>query len=150
MLSPNWRHILRENFGYDLYANQLWLPFVLASPVTEERAVFEHILAAQLVWAKRLEGVSLTAKPDVEISLEVLQSLHDQWVTAVDNFEYDHLISFQNTRGEPFSRTFGDIARHVANHGTYHRGHLRGLFGARGVDFPESDFAGYSLRRDHP
>jgi uncharacterized damage-inducible protein DinB len=37
-------------------------------------------------------------------------------------------------------QTIGEIAHHVINHGTYHRGHLRGLCdAAEFTEFPDTD-----------
>ncbi len=36
-----------------------------------------------------------------------------------------------------------EITEHVINHGTYHRGHLRGLAEAEGISFPDTDLIVY-------
>jgi uncharacterized damage-inducible protein DinB len=111
----------------------------------EALRVFNHILAASTVWVTRLEGESLTAMPEVPFAEESLVDLHRRWLRAVDQYEFDQVVDYRNTRGEPFSSTFVDIARHAANHGTYHRGQLRSMFGGRGAEFPETDFIGFSF-----
>ncbi|MFX6823282.1 DinB family protein [Acinetobacter baumannii] len=50
-------------------------------------------------------------------------------------------LTFKRFNGEEVTSTVESIVLHVANHGTYHRGELRGLCRAAGwEDFPETDF----------
>ena len=146
--SPSWQFILKEGFDYDHFANSAWLNPILTQGCEESTKVFKHILAACEIWITRLGGVSLPKMPDMEISAEVLASLNSRWLAAVDRIAYDECISYRNTLGEAYTRSFGDIARHVINHGTYHRGQIRQIFGHRGFDFPDTDFIGFSFLRD--
>lgn len=44
-----------------------------------------------------------------------------------------------------------EVAHHVFNHGTYHRGHLRGLADAAGFeDFPETDLIRFYREKASP
>lgn len=145
MNSPDWRHFIRDYIDYDLWANRLWLPAVVSNSLPEEKKTFNHILAASTVWVTRLEGTSLPVMPEVPLTEESLAVLHRRWLEALDSYEFDQVVNYKNTRGEAYCSTFGDIARHAANHGTYHRGQLRQMFGARGADFPETDFIRFSF-----
>ncbi len=136
--------ILREGFDYDLWANRQWLSFLVED---SDRTIMAHILSAQRVWLERLDGVSLTAMPVVELSENTLSEFHRRWVDAMTG--EDRLIEFHRTTGEPGSLSLSLIARHVINHGTYHRGEIRGLHLARGSDaFPETDIARWASVRD--
>ncbi len=148
MKNPDWRHLLTEAINYDLYANRLWLPSVVTSELTEATIVYKHILGASKIWVTRLGGTSLPAMPDVDLTDSALAELHGKWIDAVSKFEFDEVIHYRNLAGEPYSRAFGDIARHVLNHATYHRGQIRSLFGVCGLEFPETDFIRFTLDRD--
>ena len=140
--------VLRESFDYDLWANRLWLPLLAPGEQEAELAVFKHILAASTVWVTRLEGTSLTAMPDVPATEDYLTELHRRWIAAFDRFKYGDVVAYRNTRGDSFTSCFGDIVRHVINHGTYHRGQLRGMCGLKGLPFPETDYIGFAFQRD--
>jgi uncharacterized damage-inducible protein DinB len=127
----------------------MWLPYVLDRGLNEEKSVFKHILAASTVWVARLGGTSVTAMPDVAISEGNLLDLHRRWLAALDELEFDQVIAYRNTRGDAYERKVSDIAQHVINHGTYHRGQIRGLFGIRNQEFPDTDFLGFSFERDN-
>jgi uncharacterized damage-inducible protein DinB len=148
MESPSWQFILRESILYDHYANSAWLEPILTHGDEESRKVFNHVLAASEVWVSRLEGHSLPKMPDMDISAETLDSLKTRWLAAVDRLGFGEVIDYRNTLGEPYSRTFGDICRHAMNHGTYHRGQIRQIFGSRGLEFPDTDYILYSWQWD--
>ncbi len=148
MTRPDWQFFLSESFDYDLFANRAWLSPLALSGGEEERRVFNHILSASKIWLIRLDGISLPSMPQVQADEHSLIDLHDRWVDAVKRFDYGHLVEYHNLLGEEYVRSFGDIARHVLNHGTYHSGQIRGLFGVQGFDFPETDFMGFSFERD--
>jgi uncharacterized damage-inducible protein DinB len=145
---PDWRSILCEGFDYDRFANALWLPYILGREAPEASAVFHHILSASEIWVTRLGGVSLPAMPEVPVTQEALDGLHNRWIEVLKVDEYDREVSYTNTRGMAFVRKVGDIARHVVHHGTYHRGQIRQMFGAKEIDFPETDFIGFAFHRD--
>lgn len=134
-------------FDYDLWANKLWLESLEARGWPEvETKIFVHILGASTIWIERIGGESLSAIPTPEPTLAMLEQLHARWVKAVTEDDLDRVIAFKRTTGEANSLPIATIAQHVVNHGTYHRGELRGLAKAAGFDtFPETDFARFSL-----
>lgn len=49
--------------------------------------------------------------------------------------------------GERRGLTAGELLHHMLNHGTYHRGHLRGLAEVEGLaDFPDTDSVKFFVR----
>jgi uncharacterized damage-inducible protein DinB len=143
-VAPSLESLLVEGFGYDRWANGLWLEPVNQFGEEGDWKVYGHILAASEVWVQRMDGISLTAMPLVPLQKESLDSLFQRWKTAIHAHEFSQEISYRNTRGDAFTRTFGDIVRHVLHHGTYHRGQLRESFGRRSLEFPETDFLGFN------
>ena len=138
---------LSEGFRFDAWANALWLDYLNESAAGDpDRAILKHALSASTIWLSRIQGESLTAMPDVEGSHETISKLLGGWLEALSSHLDDPVIYFKRTTGEAMSRTVSEIAIHVVNHGTYHRGELRGLCRARGVDgFPETDRIRYSF-----
>jgi len=137
---------LREGFRYDIWANRLWLECLKGKGEPEPHmSIFQHILAAQAVWLERCEGHSPTQMPEPAASLEELERLNQSWLALLDG-DPDARIHYRRVNGDAHSLTLSQIARHVINHGTYHRGELRGLLRATGdEDFPETDLARHAV-----
>ena len=58
----------------------------------------------------------------------------------VESVALDARVIYHDSQGAEWERTFVEIASHVGNHGTYHRGQLRQLLEEAGVDFPDTDW----------
>lgn len=138
---------LVRQFQYDRWANLQWIQFLDESEVPDlYRQIMAHILGAQVIWVTRLEGESLTAIPAPPLTVASVEELNQRWISALEARSADEVIHYKKTTGEPFSSTLEDIALHVCNHGTYHRGELRGLCRADSREgFPETDRIRFSL-----
>ncbi|GMV87339.1 MAG: hypothetical protein AMXMBFR81_02700 [Chthonomonas sp.] len=138
------RDALIQGFEYDLWANLKWMAHLEQRGWPEpERGIFCHILAAQNTWELRLRGESPTSLVAPEPSEASLLDLHTRWVGSLEG-DVERVIAYKRTTGEARSMSVHAIARHVINHGTYHRGELRGLCRAGGEEgFPETDMAGF-------
>lgn len=137
-------HLL-EGFEFDRWANRLWFAAIEEKGWPEpDRAIFQHILAAQEAWLKRLSFISLREMPTPEVSLATIDRLTDAWCDALKVRDPQEIIAYRRYNGEELTLSIEHIARHVVDHGTYHRGELRGLCRSRGDDaFPETGFALY-------
>lgn len=104
----------------------------------------QHVLGAQKIWLLRVNGESPTTL-DLPTLAEI-EDWNDRWVAALANADLTRRIDYRRTTGEALSSTVGEIALHVINHGTYHRGEIRGRMGARGFQgFPETDRIRFTL-----
>ena len=143
------RESLIEGFDYDLWANRKWL-FALESfdgQMFEASQVLEHILFAQRIWIERC-GVQVL-EPSENVPLDGLLELYCRaWQAQLMERPLQEPIAYENLAGVPFVNTLEQIARHVINHGTYHRGHLRGLAAKNPEQpFPETDLIGFFRER---
>ncbi len=127
-------------FDYDLWANRLWIEVVARSPHNERlHAIMDHILTSQEIWLNR---VGMPQDPDAR-NLPLLQRAEANaaaWKTVLKKSNADERIAYKNLAGEPFESVLSDIAIHVANHGTYHRGQMREHAESLAIEFPETDF----------
>lgn len=134
---------LIEGFEYDLWANLLWLETVPKLPFAEHALeVLHHVARAQQIWAERSYGSGeLPVLTD-----DIKQNLHSTfaaWKELLSICDPNAYVAYER-EGVIHHQMIVDIARHVINHGTYHRGHLRGLCDAAGItDFPETDYIRY-------
>lgn len=136
-------------FEYDLWANRHWSAYLAGRGWPEpESTVFRHILSASTIWLLRLEGESPASMPLPATDDATMVDLYDRWLHVVTSRDLEEVIHYKRMNGEALSSRIGEIARHVANHATYHRGEIRGLCRAAGIDdFPETDYIRFSLEK---
>ena len=103
-------HLL-DLWAYDGWANRLLLPLADATG-GRAAAAAAHIRWAREVWEERI-GTG--------------------WETALRTRPLDERIP-------PSDRLLADVAVHLANHGTFHRGQIRGYLDEGGIDFPNTDW----------
>ena len=125
-------------FDYDLWANLKWFPFCEEEPL---RRIMEHILRAQIIWLERSGGKnSFTAGTPWDL----IEEINMAWKEHILSSDLEQTIHYQNSLGQKFAQPRRDVARHVINHGTYHRGQIRGMAEMMGVeDFPDTDYIFY-------
>lgn len=134
------RHDLIERFDYDLWANrQWWTALGKFKDLARAQATLEHILTAQRIWLSRM-GVEVSqASENLGID-DVAVFVNRAWKMVVTDSVLEQPITYRNLAGFEFTNTVGQIANHVINHGSYHRGQLRGQAQAEGLEnFPETD-----------
>lgn len=136
------RDFLLRGLDYDLWANQKWVN-VLGNFKDSQRAleVFEHILFAQRTWLGRC-GFHVEQVENLAFA-QLIASLIQTWKAFIEDADLSAWVEYQTFAGETYSTQLGDIVAHVINHGTYHRGHLRGLAEKEGIEFPETDLVAY-------
>jgi uncharacterized damage-inducible protein DinB len=142
--------LIIEGFEYDRWANRQWFAYLEGEGWPEaDREIFRHILSAQEAWLSRVDGISLNAMPRPSLTLDTLEALHGRWVSVLREHPEDPVIAYRRITGDAHAQPLGRIARHVVNHGTYHRGELRGLCRARNATgFPETDQIAFYTSRD--
>ncbi len=138
---------LVDGFAFDLWANLRWEAYLRNGNAREpSRSIFRHLFVAQEVWNQRVLGNALTDWPQVEPTVERIQTLNQAWVEHLTHRQDDPIIHYHRFDGAPGHLHLSQIARHIVDHGTYHRGELRGLCRERGVeDFPETGLALYYM-----
>jgi hypothetical protein len=96
------------------------------------------------MWITRVGGVSPTEFVLPEPTLATLDELNQRWRSALTERELAEVINYKRTTGEALSLSLKQIASHVINHGTYHRGVLRGIALLEDRwDFPDTDLANF-------
>lgn len=135
---------LFELFDYDLWANLLWLECIGAMR-SRARAleIVGHIVEAQQTWLERCLGPEGVPRRSEDVA-KALAAANDAWKDLVDVGDLTAYVSYTLRDGSAGMNELGHIALHVVNHGTYHRGQLRGLAEAEGFEgFPETDLIRY-------
>lgn len=130
------REELSSLFDYDRWANLQW---VAPANAMAQQSILLHIVEAQVIWLTRIEGTPPWQPTLDEFAIHLDRSI-GRWKRFLLGADLGALISYTTSRGDHYDSQVSEIVRHVINHGTYHRGQLRGIAGERGVEFPETDY----------
>lgn len=160
---------IRELYAYDRWANRRLLHAVaalspeafardLGSSFPSVRDTVAHVLAAEWVWLRRWKGTSPTGTPE-DWDLSTLEAIRTRWreveseqeafVSDLEDEDLRRVVSYRNTRGEPFESTLAQMLRHVVNHSTYHRGQVVTMLRQLGAEPPSTDLIQF-YREDAP
>lgn len=111
------------------------------------RAVMIHLLESDYLWLNRWKGIPLADIPawkfdTVSDIIKVWSPMQDEMVSVAASLENDpgKPIKFITRKGVPYTMPFEDLAIHVANHGTYHRGQLTHMIRDLGQNPVSTDY----------
>ncbi len=120
----------------------------LASSFPSLRETVAHILSAQWIWLRRFVGASPAERPawlegtrdELRGAMKVLQGERTAYFSRLRDEDLDKEISYRTLKGDPFRNRLVDLALHVVNHGTYHRGQATTLLRQLGAKPLGTDF----------
>lgn len=111
--------------------------------------VLDHIRRGEVVWMRRIKGDEAAQISAVETagSLTDLRALWpqihsawNQWVEQQNETDtWNELVPHQDSRGNRFALPAWQIATHLVNHGSYHRGQAVHLMKKAGISPPATD-----------
>lgn len=142
------RAMFQKLFDYDLWANLRWLEIApKLKGFARAHELLNHIQSAEEIWLKRC-GHGLPEGYEKLSQEDQWPLLVRAWQELVSKADLDANVAYTNLRGEPFTSKIVDMTLQVISHGSYERGHLRGLCEAEGyMDFHETDYIQYC--REH-
>ncbi len=140
------RELIEELLSYhDVCNRKLIQRFkeIGADAPQEGLKLLSHVLNAQHVWNRRMEGET----PELAIwdrhSSERLEQLQEEETSRslelLAEKELNEEVLYKNSKGNTFSNTVQDILFHIVNHGTYHRGQIARELRASGSEPPITD-----------
>lgn len=142
-------------FAYDGWANQEVLADLRTSATPPPRALelMAHIFSSQRLWMERLEQKPQTLPVWPTFTLEECDrnatELSVLWKTYLANRSEADLaipVSYQNSKGEPWSSRKDDILMHLITHSAYHRGQVAMTVRATGLTPAYTDYI-HSIRQ---
>jgi uncharacterized damage-inducible protein DinB len=137
------REELSSMFDFDCWANQKWMQ--PARSLAQEHVLL-HVVEAQIIWLARIQGTPTWQPSLEEFGLHLDKSTRN-WKRFLMGADLGQLVTYANSRGEQYTNSVTEIVRHVINHGSYHRGQLRGIAGERGIEFPETDYIAFAREK---
>ena len=162
------KQLLAELADYHIWANKQIFDVILTLPVEKQKAVVPssfkslyetvwHVWFAENTWWQRLASPADIQPISKEYNggfEEMVKSLHDQshewknWISFVTEDGLKLPMQYKNAKGDEFSEPIYQVAMHVFNHATYHRGQLINMLRQLGVEkLPSSDFILWARRK---
>src|SRR5688572_10208913 len=154
---------LRKLVAYNQWANERILAAIdgmtdeeLAKPVDAYFGTLarnlQHVLGAQRVWLARW-----TKQPPPRLDMAITERWADAYAATHAEFrafveplgdgDFDRVVDYVNSKGDPFSVPLSDLVAHVVNHGTAHRAEIGMWLERIGRSPGDLDFVYYCLRR---
>jgi uncharacterized damage-inducible protein DinB len=118
-------------YHYEIWANQKIISSIEKFAPHDQQILrlFSHILSAQTIWLQRLNN-----QPNLTNAWQVLgveeckmqmQKNHEELFELLHKIDdFNHKITYQNTKGEYFENSIYQILTHLFNHSSYHRGQI--------------------------
>lgn len=104
-----------------------------------------HIFAGDRMWLARAKGNAPTQflDPERDMHLHVLErdwpAVYEGWSTLLTSVDPDTLVDYRDLKGNPWQTPLSQIAMHVVNHATHHRGQVSGFLRSMGHIPPSLD-----------
>jgi len=137
------RDYLINLFNYDQWANEKWITFMDSAQTSPEAwNVFDHILRAHTSW---FSAISSDPLDEITDRLQNNEYLSARWQNLMKISDPTAFVSITGRDGNSTFMSVEQIASHVINHGTYHRGQLREIFKDQ-PEFPETDLIKFYRR----
>ena len=135
-------------FAYDHWANRECLNAIQAAGQSDSADTLgrmAHILSAQKLWLERLQNrpqsVAVWPKLTAEQCVALLDEMSSAWKSYLAGQQpLNEKVTYQNSKGEPWSSTVEDVLTHVLFHSAYHRGQIALQMRAAGFVPASTDF----------
>ena len=144
---------IRLHISYSGWASRRLLDAALALPEEQQRREFgvshksllgtlEHIFFADRIWfARTVDPSVLESEETLSIAWPLLQKRWEDWAAALT--EIVRVVDYKDLKGNSHSTPVWQIALHVVNHATLHRGQAMSLLRQSGVAPPPTDLIFY-------
>ena len=125
------KSFFKELFLYNYHSNQKIIKLFtnnLKDIPEKPLYLYNHILNAHEVWNSRisLEKPSFTVW-ETHPSHQLKMLDHANYLNSlliINSADFDHVIKYTSSEGQPFESSIRDILFHIINHSTYHRGQI--------------------------
>ena len=108
----------------------------MTDPPPQALDLFAHILAAEHIWLRRIDGVVHLYDVWQPIGLDECKRLahanHAGFARVLAEADRLRPVTYQNLAGTTYTTPLEDILIHVSHHGMYHRGQVALLVRASG------------------
>jgi uncharacterized damage-inducible protein DinB len=146
---------IRLHISYSGWASRRLLDAAVALPEEQRHREFgvshksllgtlEHIFLADRIWfARTVDPSVLQLGENLPVAWPVVQKRWEDWAAGVTPKEIVRIVDYKDFKGNPHSTPVWQIALHVVNHATLHRGQAMSLLRQLGVAPPPTDLMLY-------
>jgi uncharacterized damage-inducible protein DinB len=151
--------VCRKHFEFMKWADEIMLAALQQVPhdklTHDHRNSFHslldtlnHVYLAELVWLKRVQENpnaqlgDLESPATIEALAKAWPEVHRRWLDWSRSFSTDDWLkslTWTNSTGAINHRPYWQVALHLVNHGTYHRGQLATMLRQSGTKPPGTD-----------
>ena len=135
------------------WADERLLAAIPASASAAILATLNHIYRAEAIWLRRVLGepaaqlAHIEEAPDPEALRLLWPAVNQGWIgwagSLQDDAAWSQMVPHQDSRGNFHQLPAWQIAMHVVNHGSYHRGQVTGMMREAGITPPATDLVIY-------
>ncbi len=146
---------IRLHMSYSGWASRKLLDAALALSEQDQHRDFgvshksligtlEHIFLADRVWfARAVDPRVLESQEPLAVAWPRLQQRWEDWAVGLTDEDITRVVDYKDLKGNPYYTPVWQIALHVVNHATLHRGQAMGLLRQLGVAPPPTDLIFY-------
>ena len=154
--------VCRTNLEFMKWADEIMLAALLHVPSAKASAdtgssfksmldTLNHVYLAELVWFERIQGqnkrlADLEVPVDATALAQAWTNLHQSWLDWAASMTSEAWLgpfTFRNNAGAESTMPYWQIALHVINHGSYHRGQVATMLRQAGIVPPGTDLITY-------
>lgn len=155
--------VLRQHFEYTVWASRRLVE--AAGGLTQEEltrdfghadrsvlGTLAHILAADRIWLRRIEGAppARFLDPERDLRMEALVNewpeVHRRWLAWLDGQDgasLEGVLHYRDLKGNQHGTSLWQLVLHVVNHASHHRGQVSAMLRAMGRTPPPVDLIYY-------
>ncbi len=147
------REYLIRLFQYNDWANRRIFAAIpgVADKDPQIVILLSHVVMAELLWLDRVNGIvrplPLWDPIPLPELLRLINRSTDDWLTYLGDCDASRLerqVAYVNTKGVAYQNSVREIATHLVNHGSHHRGQIMQLIRKTGTTPPLVDFIAYA------
>lgn len=143
------RDFFTDIFGYHHHFNQVLADLFSTNTYhISDRTIplFSHIINAHQIWNSRILKIQALGVNDIH-TLEKCKKLDElnfkDTLKILENFDLNLIISYQNSKGQPYKNSIQEIFYHIVNHFSHHKGQLISDLRENGIEPPVTDYIFY-------
>lgn len=146
---------IRLHIFYSGWASRKLLDAALALPEEQQQREFgvshkslfgtlEHIFLADRIWLSRtVDPKVLQSEETFPMAWAPVQLRWERWASVLTHQEIVRSVDYKDLKGNPHRTPVWQIALHLVNHATLHRGQAMSLLRQLGVAPPPTDLIFY-------
>jgi uncharacterized damage-inducible protein DinB len=166
-MQPDIGPVCQLNLEFMKWADETMLTALSQAPpdqVSQDRgssfkSLFEtlsHIYRGELIWLIRVQGqpdaklADVDSPPDLSALGQRWPAVHQGWIDwarSLSPEDWSKPLILRNSQGAELRSPLWQVAMHLVNHGSYHRGQLATMLRQAGIKPPGTDLIAFYRTR---